>query len=396
MLTRFRPTVRLRLTILYGGLFLIAGALLLMFTYFLVRRSITLDSAEVHKRAEQLLGEYVGPLEEEFSNPEHTVGGRQFQVVLEEAQRQFVDDATREFVAQSLTALSGMAVAAMALGWLVAGRVLRPLKDITATARRLSEQNLHERISMQGPHDELRELADTLDDMLRRLEAAFESQRDFVSNASHELLTPLSIVRAELDVTLADPNASTHDLRAMADTVRIATERSERLIQRLLALAHSEQGVTTRSRIGIDELVREATAHLEPLAQRGEVHVMSDLEEATVHGDRVLLERLVGNLVENAILHNRQGGEARIRTATENGRSVLRVDNDGSEVISVESVTRLFEPFARVGSDRLQHREGFGLGLSIVRSVAQAHSAVVDAVPRPHGGLSITVTFPRA
>jgi signal transduction histidine kinase len=260
----------------------------------------------------------------------------------------------------------------------------------------LSEQNLHERISMQGPNDELRELADTLDDMLRRLEAAFESQRDFVSNASHELLTPLSIVRAELDVTLADPNVSASELRAMAETVRIATERSERLIQRLLALAQSERGVATKSRVGIDDLVRDATAHLEPLAQRGEVHVVSHLQEAVVHGDRVLLERLVGNLIENAILHNRPGGEARLRTAAENGRSVLRVDNDGSETISEEAVARWFEPFTRAGGDRLRHREGFGLGLSIVRSVAQGHSAAVDAVPRPDGGLSITVTFPSA
>jgi signal transduction histidine kinase len=396
MLTRFRPTVRLRLTLLYGGLFLIAGALLLTFNYFLVRRSITLDSAERHERIEHLLNESVGIPEGELSNAEHDVGGRPFREVFEEAQRQFVSDTTRELVVQSLIALSGMAVAAMALGWFVAGRVLHPLKEITATARRLSEQNLHERISMQGPHDELRELADTLDDMLSRLEAAFELQRNFVSNASHELLTPLSIVRAELDVTLADPNVSTGELRAMADTIRIATERSERLIQRLLALAQSEQGVATKIEVGIDELVRDATAHLEPLARQGEVLVVSHLEEAMVQGDRVLLERLVGNLIENAILHNRPGGEARIRTAAENGRSVLRVDNDGSETISAEAVARLFEPFARVGSDRLQHREGFGLGLSIVRSVAQAHSAVVDAVPRPDGGLSITVAFPSA
>src|ERR671918_1170494 len=273
MLTRFRPTVRLRLTILYGGLFLIAGALLLTLNYFLVRRSITLDSAEVHKRAEQLLGESIGSLEEEFSNPDHLVGGRPFREVLEEAQRQFVDDTTRELVAQSLIALSGMAIAAMALGWFVAGRVLRPLKDITATARRLSEQNLHERISMQGPHDELRELADTLDDMLSRLEAAFESQRDFVSNASHELLTPLSIIRAELDVTLADPNAGTAELRAMAETVRTATQRSERLIQGLLTLARSDRGVATRNRVEIDELVRDATAHLKPLAERADVRI---------------------------------------------------------------------------------------------------------------------------
>ena len=395
MPTRFRPTVRLRLTLLYGGLFFIAGALLLTLTFVLVRRNIALDSAEVHERAEQLLEESVGPAEGSFSETDHATGGRQFAEVLEEAQRQFVSETTRELLVQSLIALSGMAVAAMALGWLVAGRVLHPLKEITATARRLSEQNLHERISMQGPHDELRELGDTLDDMLRRLEAAFESQRSFVSNASHELLTPLSIVRVELDVTLADPNASTSELRAMAETVRTATERSERLIQRLLALAQSERGVSTKNRVGIDELVRDATAQLEPLAQRGEVHVVSELEEAPVHGDRVLLERLVGNLIENAILHNRAGGEAHVRTAAENGRSVLCVENDGRETISPEAVARLFEPFARIGSDRLQPREGFGLGLSIVRSVAQAHAAVVEAVPRQGGGLSITVTFPR-
>jgi signal transduction histidine kinase len=395
MLTRFRPTVRLRLTLLYGALFLLAGALLLTFNYFLVRRSITLDSTERHERVERFLDESVGH-QERLPDPDHLVGGRPFSEVFEEAQRQFVDDTTRELVTQSLIALSAMAVASMALGWFVAGRVLGPLKRITATARRLSEQNLHERISMRGPQDELRELADTLDDMLRRLEAAFDSQRNFVSNASHELLSPLSIVRAELDVTLADPNASTHELRAMAETVRIATERSERLIQRLLALAQSEQGVATKSAVGIDELVREATAQLEPLARQGEVHVVSHLEEAMVHGDRVLLERLVGNLIENAILHSRPGGEARIRTASENGRSVLRIDNDGSEAISADAVARLFEPFARVGSDRLEHREGFGLGLSIVRSVAQAHSAVIDAVPGPGGGLYITVAFPSA
>jgi signal transduction histidine kinase len=393
---RFRPTVRLRLTLLYGGLFLIAGALLLTLNYFLVRRSISLDSAEVHERATQLLEESGGPLEGGFPSAQHENRDNRFVAVLEEAQRQFVDGTTRELVVQSLIAFSGMALAAMALGWFVAGRVLRPLKDITTTARRLSEQSLHKRLSMQGPHDELRELADTLDDMLARLEAAFESQRNFVSNASHELLTPLSIIRAELDVTLADPHAGTAELRAMAETVRTATQRSERLIQGLLTLARSDRGVATRNRVEIDELVRDATAHLKPLAERADVRIVSDLQEASVRGDRILLERLVGNLIENAILHNLPAGEARIRTASENSRVLLCVDNDGSETISAEEVAKLFEPFARVGTDRLQHREGFGLGLSIVRSVAQAHSAVVDAVPRPGGGLSVTVDFPAA
>lgn len=390
-----RPSIRFRLTLLYGALFLLAGALLLTFNFFLVRRSIT-DPEHRRQQVEKVLGDSVHPSAGQDSHTEQQIGGRPAHEVFEQAQREFASDTTRELVTQSLVALSGMAVAAMALGWFAAGRVLRPLKDITATARRLSEQNLNERISMQGPHDELRELADTLDDMLGRLEAAFDSQRRFVSNASHELLTPLAIIRAELDVTLADANVSNAELRAMAETVRGATLRSEGLIERLLALARSDQGVMTKTRVGIDEVVRDAVVQLRSLAESADVHVESDLQEATVTGDRVLLERLVANLVENAILHNRPGGEVLIRTDAANGRVTLRVDNDGSKPIDPEVIEKLFEPFARADGDRLQHREGFGLGLSIVRSVAEAHSATVDATPRPGGGLSVTVVFPSA
>lgn len=392
MVARFRPTVRLRLTLLYGGLFLLAGALLLTFNYFLVRRSITLDSTERHERVERFLDESVGH-QGQVPDPDHRIEGRPFSEIFEEAQRQFVDDTTRELVAQSLIALSGMAIAAMALGWFVAGRVLHPLKEITATARRLSDENLHERISMEGPHDELRELADTLDDMLGRLETAFESQRRFVSNASHELLTPLAIIRAELDVTLADADVSNADLRSMAETVRQATMRSERLIVRLLALARSDQGVMTRTSVAIDDVVRDAMVQVQALAERADVRVRSDLRAATVTGDPILLERLVGNLVENAILHNRSGGGAHILTEVANGRPTLRIDNDGPIVFDQNAVEKLFEPFARAGEDRLQHRDGFGLGLSIVRAVAEAHSATLSATPRPGGGLSVTVAF---
>lgn len=395
MLTRFRPTVRLRLTLMYGGLFLLAGALLLTFNYFLVRRSITLDSTDRHQRVERFLDESVSH-EGRLPDPDHLIEGRPFSEIFAEAQRQFVSDTTRELVTQSLIALSGMAIAAMALGWFVAGRVLHPLKEITATARRLSDENLHERISMQGPHDELRELADTLDDMLGRLETAFESQRRFVSNASHELLTPLAIIRAELDVTLADANVSSADLRTMAETVRAATLRSERLIERLLALARSDQGIMTKSRIAIDEIARDVMVQLQSLADRAEVRLEADLEQAPVTGDRVLLERLVANLVENAIVHNRPSGSAFIQTRATNGQVTLQVNSDGSKAIDPEVVEKLFEPFTRAGGERLQYREGFGLGLSIVRSVAEAHSATVDVAPRAGGGLSVTVAFPSA
>ncbi|MDP8928595.1 MAG: HAMP domain-containing histidine kinase [Actinomycetota bacterium] len=392
MPTRFQPSIKFRLTFLYGALFLLAGALLLAFNYFLVYRSIT-DPEQRQQRVESILDESLNTPAGPLSHSEELIDGRPAQEVFEQAHREFASHATRELLTQSLVALSGMAVAAMALGWIAAGRVLRPLKDITATARRLSEQNLHERIAMQGPHDELRELADTLDDMLGRLEAAFDSQRRFVSNASHELLTPLAIMRAELDVTLTDENVSNADLLAMAETIRAATLRSEKLIERLLALARSNQGVTTRSRVRLDDVVRDAVVQLQPLAERAAVHVESDLREAPVKGDRVLLERLVANLVENAIVHNRPGGEALIRTHAANGQPTLQVDNDG-KALDPEAVENLFEPFARAGGDRLEHREGFGLGLSIVRSVAEAHSATVDATPRPGGGLSVTVAFP--
>jgi signal transduction histidine kinase len=393
MALRFRPSIRTRLTLLYGALFLGAGAVLLAFNFFLVHRSIT-DPEARQQRVESILSESVYGDEEPRSHTESLIDGRPAREVFEQAHEEFARATTRELVIQSMVALSVMAVAATALGWFAAGRVLHPLKQITATARRLSDQNLHERISLEGPDDELRELADTLDGMLERLETAFESQRRFVSNASHELRTPLAVIRAELDVTLADPNASERDLQSMAETIRSATQRSESLIERLLALARSDQGVMTKSRIALDDVARDKIAELEPLAANAGIRVASDLREAPVTGDRFLVERLVSNLVENAIVHNRPGGEAHIRTIAAHGQATLRVENDGSEPLGREVVERLFEPFTRVGGDRLQHREGFGLGLSIVRAVAQAHGATFEATPRPKGGLSVTVAFP--
>jgi signal transduction histidine kinase len=277
------------------------------------------------------------------------------------------------------------------LGWAVAGRVLRPLQHITATAQRVSQDNLDERIGLEGPRDELKELADTFDGMLGRLSGAFASQRRFVANASHELRTPLSVIRTEVDVTLADPDATNAELRAMAETVRDATLATERLIQALLTLARSEGGIARRDPADLADGARVAIEQSASEAAALGLDVRSALEPAPVLGDRRLLERLVANLVENAIRHNRAGGMVEVRTSQAAGRSVVEVRNDGS-VVPAESVASLLEPFQRL--DRGARGDGAGLGLSIVRSVAEAHGGSVELRARPSGGLVVRVSLP--
>jgi signal transduction histidine kinase len=269
--------------------------------------------------------------------------------------------------------------------------VLRPLQDITATAKRVSQDNLDERIAMEGPRDELKELADTFDGMLERLSGAFASQRRFVANASHELRTPLSVIRTELDVTLGDPHATNSDLRAMAETVREATAATERLIQGLLTLARSEAGVTRRDPVDLAEGARDALSQTAGEAAAAGLETSALLDPAPVRGDRRLIERLVANLVENAVRHNRPGGRVEVRTSLSAGRSAVEVRNDG-EVIPAAAVASLLEPFQRL--DRGARGDGAGLGLSIVRSVAEAHGGTVTVKPRKTGGLIVRVELP--
>jgi signal transduction histidine kinase len=285
-----------------------------------------------------------------------------------------------------------MTALSVLLGWLVAGRALRSLQHITATARRVSQDNLDERIALEGPRDELKELADTFDAMLERLQAAFASQRRFVANASHELRTPLSVMRTELEVTLADPQASNAELRAMAETVHEALDHTERLVQALLTLARSEGAVTRRDPLDLADAARLALDHTTRDAQATNLDVAADLNAAPVCGDRRLLERLVANLVENAVRHNRAGGRVSVSTSTRDGRSVVEVVNDG-DVLDPATLPRLMEPFQRI--DRGVRGDGAGLGLSIVRSVAQAHGGSVALAACSSGGLRATVTLPR-
>jgi signal transduction histidine kinase len=388
-----RTSVRMRLTLAYGGLFLLAGAALLGLTYGLVRANFSVP-VQVRVQA-SLVGPGLLPPEEAQSQ----AGFGAKVVPSKEAYRAYAlsveSAAYRQLLVWSGLALAVMAIMSLWLGWLVAGRVLRPLQAVTAAGRRLSEQNLHrERIALEGPQDELKELADTFDAMLERLDTAFSSQRRFVANASHELRTPLAIVRTEVDVALANPRTSAAELRAMAERVRTATERSERLIESLLLLARSEREPAAREPVDLAEAAAEALDHVRPGVAMLGLRVSQVLGAGAVAGDRALLERMVANLVENAVRHNHQGGWIEVDTGVSGDEAQLRVANSGARIRPGE-VAALFEPFRRLGRARTRSDRGVGLGLSIVRSVATAHGGGATASALPGGGLEVTVTLPR-
>jgi len=393
--------VRLQLTLLYGGLFLLAGAALLAVNYALVRSRFTLPfHVEVSAPGTQPPvgagpGQGAGLLLFTRVDDGDVIASAGSPGALEAVRDKVQAAALSQLLTQSGVALGLMAVVSVGLGWLVAGRVLRPLQAITATARRLEGSNLHERINLQGPEDELKELADTFDQMLARLDTAFETQRRFVANASHELRTPLAITRTEVDVALAHRDASPAELRAMAERVREASQRSERLIEGLLMLARSERQLRAREPVDLSLAAADALSVARPEAERLGLRVSSVLGGAPVAGDRALLERLVANLVENAVRHNVAGGWLEVDTGLAGGRAVARVAN-GGRPIPPEQVAGLFEPFRRLGGDRTGSDRGAGLGLSIVRSVAAAHGGTVSAGAIPGGGLEVTVEVPAA
>ncbi|MDQ3763418.1 MAG: HAMP domain-containing histidine kinase [Actinomycetota bacterium] len=316
------------------------------------------------------------------------VAARQLGEALQEAARQ------RVLQAGSVAFLLAVAATAL-LAWVITGQVLRPLHDVTATARRLSAESLDERLRLPGPRDEVAELADTFDAMLDRLQAAFQAQRRFVANASHELRTPLAVVRTEVDVTLADPAADEAELRRMATVIRDATLRAQQLVDGLLVLARTEGG-TLRAREPADLacLAEAALRIVAPEVHSRGLRVTTRIIPAFTVGDPALLERVVGNLVENAVRHNVGGGWVEVCTGMTGSQATLRVSSSG-EVVPPEAVTALFEPFHRGGVARTSH-DGAGLGLSIVHAVVTAHGGTVDAEPVPNGGLVVTVHLPAA
>ncbi|MCY4393248.1 MAG: ATP-binding protein [Chloroflexi bacterium] len=393
-----RPTVRIRLTLLYGSLFLLAGIVLLVATHVLYREALDKDEFE-EKRAfyaeEQVKAAFgdrlpSGKRLREFTTRDGRTIFKFVEDVNDKAVDDAVDDALREQLAQSGIALGFTTVGALLLGWLVAGRVLRPVQRITETARASSETDLHHRVGLEGPDDELKELADTLDSLLEALERAFSSQRAFSANVSHELRTPLAILRAEAEIKLADPDAtqSEHDF---ARRILDSTEQGERTVDGLLALARSESGLLSRVEVDLAELTGDVVGDL--AASANQVELTLDLGEATAWGDRALLERLVANLVENAIRHNVQGGWVRVEVAQEAGEAVLRVGNSGPR-LTPEEVDAFFEPFVR-RQESGAGRDGLGLGLSIVRAIVHSHGGTVSARARRDGGLGVEVRLPR-
>ena len=382
---------RWRLTLWFTVLFAMTGAVLLGLNYFLVDRSLRQNPDEIRVAVAQRLG--IPPQDVRAAENGELADADDYRTVFREVQAQIAHEHLEHLLTESAIALGVMTSASLGLGWMIAGRVLRPVRRMTATARQLSESNLHERIALEGPHDELRELADTFDAMLARLEAAFEAQRRFVADASHELRTPLTIIRAEVDVTLADPNATPGDLRAMGETVREATQRSEQLIDSLLVLARSDAAGITPEPVELSLLVRSACDRLAPAIEQRNLDVELALEPAIVEGDRSLLDRLVGNLLENAVRHNVANGWISIETTTTGRNATLKVANSGP-AISAEDVSALFDRFRRADAARERGTPGFGLGLSIVSAVANTHGGTVRAEPLTHGGLTVLVELP--
>ncbi|MEV0413007.1 ATP-binding protein [Streptomyces sp. NPDC050448] len=399
---RTRRTVRARMTLLYGGLFLVSSTALLAITYALVRHNLGADPP-MGMRSDFLSSPPGGDAPLPPGTPPWPADGQPERVVaidlLSEQARAALarqrSDVMHQLLVNSGIALALMLVVSIVLGWIVAGRMLRPLRTITAMARDISATSLHRRLALDGPGDELRELGDTFDGLLARLEDSFQAQRRFVANASHELRTPLARQRALGQVALSDPEATVESLRQAHERVLAAGAQQERLIEALLTLARSHAGIEVRRPFDLTGIVREVVEARADEADLRTVKVHTSLATAATLGHRPLAERLVVNLVDNALRHNTPHGEVRVTTGTVDGHAVLTVTNTGPPV-PPEAVGRLFQPFQRLGATRAARAEGLGLGLSIVQAIAHAHDADLTTSTRPGGGLSVTVAFPTA
>jgi signal transduction histidine kinase len=295
---------------------------------------------------------------------------------------------------EDVATLAVMAMVSLAVGWLIAGRFVRPLRAIITAARDISASNLHQRLGMRGRGDEFTELGETLDDLFGRLEAAFQAQRHFIANASHELRTPLSAGRALLQVAIADPEPTVETLRATCQELVELGDQQERLIAALLALANSQRGIGELECLDLADITRDVVLARQDEAQRRGVHLGVALAAAPATGDASLAESLVANLIDNAIRHNLPGGQVEISTRLSIAGAVVSVGNTGA-VIPPDAVEDLFQPFRQLGTQRTRRGEGHGLGLAIVRAIAEAHNTALTARARPGGGLDIQVTFPR-
>ncbi|WP_409055760.1 sensor histidine kinase [Streptomyces sp. SYP-A7185] len=384
--------VRVRLTLLYGVLFVGSGVVLLAITNLLVARSPANLVLVKNRGGEPVLEPgadgrlYLGYPESNSS------------VQLNDITQQLRDQALRQheiemdhLLVQSGIALAIMAVIAIGLGWVVAGRVLRPLRTMTGTIQRISARNMHERLAVVGPADELKDLADTVDGLLGRLETALDSHKRFVANAAHELRTPLTLEHALLEESLIDPGATRESFRSNFERLLEISKQQARLLESLLTLSSSERGLDHREPLDLAVIAEEVVEATRAETGRRGLRVETAIGPADTSGDSALVQRLVANLVDNATGYNTPGGRVEVTTRTDAGRAVVAVANTGPEV-PPDQVERLFEPFQRLG--RTAGDGHHGLGLSIVRAIATAHDALIAARARPGGGLVVEVSFP--
>jgi two-component system sensor histidine kinase VanS len=368
-------TVRLRLTLLYGGLFFISGAVLLATTYLIFRRASRIN--------------VIVP-----NGPTHTAAARDAAAELRYAELvRRSTDAFHHGLLRSVIALAIMTVVSIVLGWLVAGRVLRPLRAMTASTRQISERNLHERLALSGPDDELKDLADTIDGLLARLEAHVAEQQRFAANASHELRTPLAVTQTLLDVARSDPNRSDGEL---VDRLHAVNTRAIDLTEALLLLSRADHPALTREDVDLSLVAEEATETLVPLAEERGVTIETSFEMTPTIGSRALLLQLSTNLVHNAIVHNvPEGGTVWVTTSARPDVVELTVENTG-EKLAPETVSTIAEPFLRRDERVRAGHAGVGLGLAIVKSITQAHDGTLTLTPRAAGGLCATVRIAAA
>ncbi|TDB96596.1 HAMP domain-containing sensor histidine kinase [Actinomadura sp. 7K534] len=387
-----RLSLRARLTLTYGLLFLVAGVLLLGVTYVLFEQQLSRGNTK-------FLATHTGPGPAAQAPRDSARIVDETRRLFEKERGELHDAAISSLLTQGSIALLAVGAAAVGFGWLIAGRILAPLHRVTDTARRIAgspaaDRGLHERIALRGPRDEVKELADTFDTMLERLDRSFDGQRRFVANASHELRTPLTLGRAMVEMAMHRESASP-DVRRLGETLLQINARHERLITGLLLLARSEHEITARAPVDLADIVDHVTSQTAPEAKDAGITVETETAEAVTTGDALLLERVIQNLLENGLRHNTEDGWVKISCRARNDDVVLDVANSGPVVPPYE-IPALFEPFRRLDADRVVTAKGVGLGLSIVQSIVQAHGGTITAVPRPAGGLSVTIALPRS
>jgi len=402
-----RRTVRLRMTVSYGGLFLLSAVILLAIASGFATVSSTSVTVAANNAGAAGPGS-AGSAGSAGSGPAGTLAQadrriRHLQAALANAQHSGQPSVTHQLLVGSLVALAVMAAASALLGWLMAGHALRPLRVITATARRISQDNLHERLSLRGPRDELKDLADTFDGLLERLDAAFTAQRLFVANASHELRTPLATMRALLDVALAKPEPRPQQTVVLAGRLRDELDRVDALLEGFLVLARAQHGAQHGAQYGslpgeevtdVADLVGAAVTAKAAAAERAGLTVrQAGGAAAQVAGSRPLLRRMVDNVLENAIVHNEPAGWIAVGTWTGPDSVRIIVENGGRRLDQAQ-VSQLAQPFRRFGADRVGSDRGSGLGLSIVAAVATAHGGSVDLQARADGGLRVAIELP--